>query len=275
MALPSFLPIPVSIVAVLSAYAFYFLIEPRLDRGFPGLYDFPYKPFKRYTWRRFIDMASMVVMLTLVMILLTEPSLKWPTSWGNLTHDLFIARAMGDDSAHIFTYLVMPTLFFYVWHREKDSCKAFLYVLFMAFIHESTWIAFYYVRYWPYVVYWLLLPRDISFLIFVGGFGSLWLLKYKQFNSVLKLGLVGLVLLNLAWLSVGFPITNVSNIQYAPGLAVTATGQTAYFNTLWVNMIEVGYWWYALAIFAIAEWWATRTITISPNQWYCWRRVQE
>lgn len=255
---------------------FYFWIEPRLDRGFPGLQDFPYKPFKNYTLRRFVDMASMVVMLTLFLILITGPALKPPTSLENILYDLFIARANGDDSAHVFTYLVMPVLFFYVWFREHDSPKAFLFVLLMAWVHESTWFVFYYIRYWSVIVdYSLLWQRDVSFIIFITGFATVWWIKYKRFNIIMKLGIVGLVLLNLAWLSVGFPITNVTAFNYSPSMAITATGQTQWFNVLWVNMIEVGYWWYALAIFLLAEWYATRGQASRIAEWFYWRRLLE
>ena len=252
--LPSFLPIPVSIVAVLAATIFYFWIEPRLHKRIPIFSEIPFKPFTGFTFRRFVDMSILIVMTTLALILLSSPSLKSPTSWSNLLYDLFMARANGDDSAHVATYIVMPALFFWVWHFEKDSCKAFLYVLFMAFAHEVIWFLFYYAAYWNDIVSFALLwQRDVSFIIFLSGFGLVWWFKYKQFNRVLIVGLIGLFILNIVWLSIGFPITNVTAFNYAPSMAITPTGQTAWFNVLWVNQIEVGYWWYALAIFMAAE----------------------
>lgn len=173
----------------------------------------------------------------------------------NLTYILFFERIGKFYSAHLSTDLLWIILFFAIcsisYYQKRDirlidTYFASVFVIDMDFIHELIWCSINIFVYGKQINFTYLFLTQFSYIEAVIILTILLFKLKSNWISFRAFGLSQLIQIPYYyyWVSVGFPIT-VMNITK------TTYEQTQFFNSLFVNEIEVCSWLLIFSIFAL------------------------
>jgi hypothetical protein len=186
------------------------------------------EPFTRKTqsfyWHNVFPLTFHTVMLTFAMYILVLP--PWSS---NLLYDIFLIRVNGEMSAHVWSYLTLPTFYVVSYYYWRDAWRSFLGCGLMAYIHEAIWFIYYYFS----IAYTQIRISDVNFILLITPILLIYMNKYRFNLSLLKFVVMPQFLFDAIWYSQGFHIT-VTNY---PSLQLTQ-----YAADLYTNGIEISSW---------------------------------
>lgn len=223
-----YLDSPLAIVAGLAigsiVMAFWLLFEPytRRHRGI-ALY---------------IDIMFSIEAATIPLILIGQTPWKWPIL-DNLWYNFVMVRvSTNPTTAHAISYIFIMFSYFVYQRTFYSNWKSCLTIALLVFTHEGIWFLFYI----PFKMTFSLWA-DINYMIVLTMVMLTYHIKYKLNWKYLAYFVAPIVLYNIVWLYVGFPVTVQS---------YTGRGTQLYPTELWsdfnTNAIEVFSWLYAIII---------------------------
>jgi hypothetical protein len=222
----------------------YFWIRPRLGIHKEILQNGKIRwTAKHEGWTAYFDLHFIVIMWMIPLVILPLAPWRWPNTWDSLMYDIFIIRVGGrPDYAHVWTYMVIPTVFFTAWKKIRlTTWQAFLSATFMVFLHEGIWFIFYYSRYFTLFELAKAAFSDFNYLALVASF---FLVYWKVYGLNRRILIVVLpqFLYDGLWFVLGFPITYSSDPRISALYNIPQ-----WTGVLWVNQIEVSGWLLMLA----------------------------
>ena len=161
---------------------------------------------------------------------------------GNVTFDLFLARAAGPTGSHATTYLIFLSIFPIALVMLRSMIPAFLIELLAYEIHEGLWQVPYYVA-WHSIIDWRIwvVENTLGTLATVATVAIL-MMVYRFPARFFVVVTIAWGLFLSAWLALGFPVTVLSKL---PNFQVTPS---VYNTVLWVNQIEFLGWLYFASV---------------------------